>query len=77
MNNYDDSITLIENYLDLHNHEYQSHDNQIEIYSLNKNIIFISIKNNEFIITSDKVQYKFLEISESFFKKLDSLLTNF
>lgn len=77
MNNYDDSITLIENYLDSYNHEYQSHDNQIEIYSLNKNIIIISIKNNELIITSDKVQYKFLEISESFFKKLDSLLTNF
>tara|TARA_B100001113_G_scaffold185251_1_gene151825 strand:+ start:227 stop:460 length:234 start_codon:yes stop_codon:yes gene_type:complete len=77
MNNYDNHLTLIENYLDLNSHEYQSFDNQIEIYPINKNIIIINIEENEIIITSDKGQYKFLEISKSFFNKLDALLANF
>tara|TARA_B100001057_G_scaffold349143_1_gene350565 strand:+ start:330 stop:563 length:234 start_codon:yes stop_codon:yes gene_type:complete len=77
MINYADCLPLIENHLDLDNHEYQSHDNQIEIYSLNNNIIIINIHNNELIITCDRGQYKFLEIGEIFFKKLDTLLANF
>ena len=77
MNNYDNHLTLIENYLDLNSHEYQSFDNQIEIYPINKNIIIINIEENEIIITSDKGQYKFLEISKSFFNKLDVLLASF
>ena len=77
MNDYYDYLTLIENYLDLNSHEYQSHDNQIEIYSVDKNIIVINIKKNELIITSDKGQYRFLEVSKSFYNKLDTLLANF
>ncbi len=77
MNNYDDCLTLIEDYLDSFNHEYQSHDNQIEIYSFDKNIIVINIKKNELTITSDKGQYRFLEVSKSFYNKLDTLLANF
>ena len=76
MNNYDDYFTLIENYLDSLNHEYQSHDNQIEIYSTNKNIIIINIKNEKLIITSDQGQDNFSKIDD-FFRKLDSLLINF
>tara|TARA_Y100000768_G_C23973577_1_gene681833 strand:+ start:605 stop:838 length:234 start_codon:yes stop_codon:yes gene_type:complete len=77
MNNYDDSLTLIENYLDSFNHEYQAHDNRIEIYSINKNVIIINIKKNQIMVSSDKGQYKFLETNREFFKKLDILLTNF
>tara|TARA_B100000886_G_C20162114_1_gene382489 strand:+ start:119 stop:349 length:231 start_codon:yes stop_codon:yes gene_type:complete len=76
MNNYDDYFTLIENYLDSQNHEYQSHDNQIEIYSINKNIIIININNKKLVITSDQGQDSFSKIDD-FFKKLDSLLINF
>tara|TARA_B100001057_G_scaffold24339_1_gene22475 strand:- start:245 stop:475 length:231 start_codon:yes stop_codon:yes gene_type:complete len=76
MNNYDDYFTLIENYLDSQNHEYQSHDNQIEIYSINKNIIIININNKKLAITSDQGQDSFSKIDD-FFKKLDSLLINF
>tara|TARA_B100001057_G_scaffold448956_1_gene489744 strand:+ start:125 stop:355 length:231 start_codon:yes stop_codon:yes gene_type:complete len=76
MNNYDDYSTLIENYLDSLNHEYQSHDSQIEIYSTNKNIIIINIKNKNLVITSDQGQDSFSKIDD-FFKKLDSLLINF
>ena len=76
MNNYD-YLTQIENYLDLKSHEYQSHDNQIEIYSVDTNIIVINIEKNEIIITSDKGQYRFLKISKSFYDKLDILLANF
>tara|TARA_B100000965_G_scaffold403733_1_gene432632 strand:- start:1012 stop:1242 length:231 start_codon:yes stop_codon:yes gene_type:complete len=76
MNNYDDYFTLIENYLDSLNHEYQSHDNQIEIYSTNKNIIIINIKYEKLLITSDQGQDSFSKIDD-FFRKLDSLLINF
>ncbi len=77
MNNYEDNLILVENYLDSHNHEYQSHNNQIEIYSTHKNIIIINIKNKELVITSDQGQDSFPKIDDFFFKKLASLLTNF
>lgn len=77
MNNYDDYLTLIEDYLDSFNYEYQSHDNQIEIYSINKNIVIINIRYNELVITSERGQDKFFKVDNSFFEKLGSLLTNF
>ncbi len=77
MNNYDDYLTLIEDYLDSFNYEYQSHANQIEIYSINKNIVIINIRDNELVITSERGQDKFFKVDNSFFEKLGSLLTNF
>lgn len=77
MNNYSDYLSIIENHLDSLNHEYQSHDNQIEIYSIDEDTIIINIKNNQLIISTNKKQYKFVDTDKSFFKKLNSLLSNF
>ena len=77
MNSNDDHLSLIENYLDSSNHEYQSHNNQIEIYSLSKNTIIINIKKSKLVITSDMGQYKFSEPDAKFFKKLNYLLVKF
>ena len=77
MNNHNDCLAIIENYLDSYHHEYQSHDNQIEIYSINQDVININIKNNQLIISSNTGRYEFTDANNSFFKKLDSLLINF
>ena len=72
-----DYMALIENHLDSSNHEYQSYNNQIEIYSMSNNTVFINIKNNQLIITSDEEEYKFTNINDKFFIKLDKILANF
>ena len=77
MNNYDDALALIEIHLDSLNYEYQSHYNQIEIYSTEQNTIIIKIKNDELLIISDDRDHRFTEVNDCFFEKLDSLLTNF
>ena len=77
MNNVHDSISLIEQYLDINNAEYQVHGNNIEIYPLDKSVIRIkfNINNSEIEIISQAKEYSFDKINNNFFSQLQSLIS--
>ena len=75
MNNVHDSISLIEQYLDINNAEYQVHGNNIEIYPLEKSVIRIKFNNSEIEIISQAKEYSFDEINNNFFSQLQSLIS--
>ncbi len=72
LNNHD-VICLIENYLDNVGVEYQSVENKIEIYQLQKEIIVANIDQNIFSISHNENKYDFEKIEE-FLVKLDELI---
>ena len=75
MNNVYDSISLIEQYLDINNAEYQVHGNNIEIYPLDKSVIRIKFNNSEIAIISQAKMYSFDKINNNFFSQLQSLIS--
>ena len=77
MNNVHDSISLIEQYLDINNAEYQVCGNNIEIYPLDKSVIRIkfNIDNSEIEIISQAKEYSFDKINNNFFSQLQSLIS--
>jgi hypothetical protein len=75
MNNVHDSISLIEQYLDINNAEYQVHNNNIEIYPLDKSVILIRFNKSEIEIISQAKEYSFDKINNNFFSQLQSLIS--
>ena len=75
MNNVHDSISLIEEYLDINNAEYQGHGNNIEIYPLEKSIIRIKFNDSKVEIISQSKEYSFDKIDNNFFSQLQSLIS--
>ena len=75
MNNIHDSISIIEEYLDINNTEYQVHDNNIEIYPLDKNTIRIKFNDIRIEIISQSEDYSFDKIDNNFFTQLQSLIS--
>ena len=77
MNNVHDSISLIEQYLDINNAEYQVCGNNIESYPLDKSVIRIkfNINNSEIEIISQAKEYSFDKINNNFFSQLQSLIS--
>ena len=75
MNNVHDSISLIEQYLDINNAEYQVHNNNIEIYPLDKSVILIKLNKSEIEIISQAKEYSFDKINNNFFSQLQSLIS--
>ena len=75
MNNIHDSISLIEQYLDINNAEYQVHGNNIEIYPLDKNVIIIKFNDNQIEIISQAKQHNFEKINNNFFSELQNLIS--
>ena len=75
MNNVHDSISLIEEYLDMNNTEYQGHGNTMEIYPLEKSVIRIKFNNSEIEIISQVKEYSFDKINNNFFSQLQSLIS--
>ena len=73
MYNNHDLISLVENYLQKVNVEYQCLHNRIEIYPLDGRLIVAAINQNSFSILYNKNNHEFEKIDE-FFKKLDELL---
>ena len=72
LNNHD-LISLVENYLQKVNVEYQCLHNRIEIYPLDGRLIVAEINQNSFSILYNKNNHEFEKIDE-FLKKLDELL---
>ena len=72
LNNHD-LISLVENYLEKVNVEYQCLHNRIEIYNLDRGLIVAEINENSFSILINKNKHEF-EMIDEFFKKLDELL---
>jgi excinuclease UvrABC helicase subunit UvrB len=75
MNNVYDSISLIEEHLDINNAEYQVHGNVIEIYPLEKNLITIKFNESKIEIISQSKVYNFEKIDSNFFSQLQSLIS--
>ena len=75
MNNVHDSISLIEEYLDLNNTEYQGYGNNIEIYPLEKSVIRIELNDSKIEIISHSKEYSFDKIDNDFFSQLQSLIS--
>ncbi len=73
LNNHD-IISLIENRLDSVSAEYQSVDNKIEIYGLDRDLITLEINQNMFSILYRENKYDFKE-SDRFFNKLEELIS--
>ena len=74
MNDYHDSISLIEDYLNLNNIEYQAHCNQIEIYLLDKNQVRVEFSGTGILLICQKEEYYFDKISDDFFMQLKKLI---
>ena len=74
MNDYHDSISLIEDYLNLNNIEYQAHGNQIEIYLLDKNQVRVEFSDTGILLICQKKEYFFDKISNDFFMQLKKLI---
>ena len=74
MINKHDIISIIENRLDSVSAEYQTVDNNIEIYKLDGDLIILEINQNIFSILHKKNKYDFKE-SDQFFSKLDELIS--
>ena len=74
MNDYHNSISLIEDYLNLNNIEYQAHGNQIEIYLLDKNQVRIEFSNTGILLICQKKEYSFDKISKDFIMQLKKLI---
>ena len=74
MLNKHDIISLIENRLDSVSAEYQSVDNRIEIYGLDRDLIILEINQDIFSILYKENKYDFKE-SDQFFNKLDELIS--
>ena len=74
MLNKHDIISLIENRLDSVSAEYQSVDNRIEIYGLDRDLIILEINQDIFSILYKENKYEFKE-SDQFFNKLDELIS--
>jgi hypothetical protein len=75
MNNVHDSISLIEEYLDMNNTEYQGHGNTMEIYPLEKSVIRIKFDDSKIEIISQSREYSFDKIDNNFFSQLQSMIT--
>jgi hypothetical protein len=74
MNDYHDSISLIEDYLNLNNIEYQAHGNQIEIYLLDKNQVRVELSDTGLLLICQKKEYFFDTVSNDFFMQLKKLI---
>jgi hypothetical protein len=74
MNDYHDSISSIEDYLNLNNIEYQAHGNQIEIYLLEKNQVRVVFSGTDILLICQKKEYFFDKISNDFFMQLKKLI---
>ena len=74
MNNVHDSISLIEEYLDMNNTEYQGHGNTMEIYPLEKSVIRIKFDDSKIEIISQSREYSFDKIDNNFFSQLQSMI---
>ena len=68
-----DILSLVENYLDKVSIEYQSFNNRIEIYQLDKQLMIIEIGDDIFSISYKKNKYNF-ETFDLFFIKLTELI---
>jgi hypothetical protein len=75
MNNVHDSISLIEEYLDTNNAEYQAHGNNIEVYPLEKSVIRIKFNDSKIEIISQSKEYSFDKIDNNFFSQLQNLIS--
>ena len=73
MNNHHEIISIIEEYLDINNIEYQSFENNIEIYPLDKDLISINITEENIIISSKDKKY-FYESSDNYFEQIKKLV---
>ena len=74
MINNHDIISLIENRLDNVSAEYQSVDDKIEIYGLDRDLITLEINQNMFSILYRENKYDFKELDQ-FLNKLDELIS--
>ena len=74
MNDYHDSISLIEDYLNLNNIEYQAHGNQIEVYLLDKNQVRVELSDTGLLLICQKKEYFFDTVSNDFFMQLKKLI---
>ncbi len=74
MNNHQSVLAIIEHHLDTRHQEYQSYNDTIEIYSLDKGILVIKIDKNNIMLFDNNKKYEFPKLSSNFFSVLDNLI---
>jgi hypothetical protein len=73
MNNHHEIISIVEQYLDINNIEYQSFENNIEIYPLDKDLISINITDENIIISCRDEKY-FYNSTDNYFEQIKKLV---
>ena len=68
------SISLLENFLDERNYEYQSYNDVIEIYDNENEVLIIQFKEARIFMHHQNEKHEFYAIDNKIFKKIDNIL---
>ena len=68
------SISLLENFLDERNYEYQSYNDIIEIYDNKSEVLIIEFKEAKILMHHQNEKHEYCAIDNKIFKKIDNIL---
>ena len=68
------SISLLENFLDERNYEYQSFNDMIEIYDNESEVLIIEFKEVKILMYHKNEKHEYYAIDNKIFKKIDNIL---
>ena len=68
------SISLLENFLDERNYEYQSYNDIIEIYDNESEVLIIEFKEVKILMHHQNEKHEYYAIDDRIFKKIDNIL---
>ena len=68
------SISLLENFLDERNYEYQSYNDIIEIYDNKSEVLIIEFKEFKILMHHQNEKQEYYAIDNKIFKQIDNIL---
>ena len=68
------SISLLENFLDERNYEYQSYNDIIEIYDNESEVLIIEFKEIKILMHHKNEKHEYSAIDNKIFKKIENIL---
>ena len=68
------SISLLENFLDERNYEYQSYNDIIEIYDNESEVLIIEFKEIKILMYHQNKKHEYSTIDNKIFKKIENIL---
>ena len=68
------SISLLENFLDERNYEFQSYNDIIEIYDNESEVLIIEFKEIKILMYHKNEKHEYYAIDNKIFEKIDNIL---